>query len=220
MQYGSFNEQHLIKEAKKLLDAEFGVKDHSLLADDFQFIFQVIGPLQKDEFLLIFPEFKVEKAFPNMAKNYFGFTIDPFEPNRIWFFSRAVARHEGPFTWFGQTWEGTGTQIYCPPQVFSFSFDDRMKCYKFTGGYPVDRTVGNTGGLGGLFGLVHAIGGVLPFSEGRPMITSFGFDAFMYYIPNVVENASALLYSLRSNMNYWKNKGYKSISDAYNKRSD
>ena len=28
-----------------------------------------------------------------------------------------------------------------------------------SGGYSVDRTVGNTGGLGGLFGILHAVGG-------------------------------------------------------------
>jgi len=214
MQYGSFNELHLITETKKILDADFGVKDNSMLADDFQFIFQVMGPLPKEEFLSTFPKFGVNKAFPNMAKNYFGFTIDPLEPNRVWFFSRAVAKHEGPFSWFGQTWEGTGIQINCPPQVFSFSFDDRMKCYKFTGGYPVDRHVGNTGGLGGLFGFVHALGGVLPFSEGRPTINSFGFDAFIFYIPNVVENASALVHSVGRYVDYLKYRVYKGFSQA------
>ena len=30
--------------------------------------------------------------------------------------------------------------------------------YIFLGGYSVDRTVGNTGGLGGLFGILQAVG--------------------------------------------------------------
>ena len=55
----------------------------------------------------------------------------------------------------------SGTSVVSVPQVLSMSFNREGECYKLTGGYSVDRTVGNTGGLGGVFGLIHAIGGML-----------------------------------------------------------
>ena len=45
-----------------------------------------------------------------------------------------------------------------PPQCFSFSFNEKGQVYKMTGGYCVDRTVGDTKGLGGLFGVLEALG--------------------------------------------------------------
>lgn len=60
----------------------FGSKKPDVLAEDFQFIFPVVGPLNKTEFVTIFGGFKINDAFPNAANNYFGFTVDPLEPNR------------------------------------------------------------------------------------------------------------------------------------------
>ena len=56
--------------------------------------------------------------------------------------------------------EATGTTVVTPPQVISMSLNTEGECYRLTGGYSVDRTVGNTGGLGAVFGLIHAIGGM------------------------------------------------------------
>ena len=51
---------------------------------------------------------------------------------------------------------------------------------KFTIGAVMDRSVGNTGGLGGLFGPLYAIGKGLPFREARPWKPSKGYRAFMF----------------------------------------
>jgi len=76
-------------------DIKFGSKTPEVLAEDFQFIFPIVGPLTKEEFTTVFSSFKVDDAFPNSQGNYFGFTVDPLEPNRVWFFSRAILKHEG-----------------------------------------------------------------------------------------------------------------------------
>ena len=75
---------------KQLLspEAEFGSKNPDLLAEDFKFIFPIVGPLTKIEFCTIFGGFKLREAFPDTRRNYFGFTVDPLEPNRVWFFAR------------------------------------------------------------------------------------------------------------------------------------
>ena len=43
----------------------------------------------------------------------------------------------------------------------------------------MDRTTGNTGGLGGLFGPLYAIGKGLPFPEAQPFKPSKRYRAFM-----------------------------------------
>ena len=38
--------------------------------------------------------------------------------------------------------------------------------------------MGNTGGLGGLFGILHGVGYTLPFPEGKPFKLSWQFRMF------------------------------------------
>ncbi|CAE8618584.1 unnamed protein product [Polarella glacialis] len=52
----------ILAKAKAVLGCEFGTKegsDASCLADDFQFVAPIVGPLTKDEFLKAFGSFKV-----------------------------------------------------------------------------------------------------------------------------------------------------------------
>jgi hypothetical protein len=56
----------------------------------------------------------------------------------------------------------------CPPQSISLTFNEEGKVTKYTGGYVMDKTVGNSGGLGGIFGPLYAIGKGLPFPEAQP----------------------------------------------------
>ena len=80
------------------------------------------------------------------------------------------------------------------PQVFSVSFDKEGKVYKFTGGYPVDRSAGNCGGLGGLFGIIQNIkANVLPFPEGRPWKPSLEWDIFVKRVPQIAEEWQSVL---------------------------
>ena len=50
---------------------------------------------------------------------------------------------------------------------------------KFTIGYVMDKETGNTGGLGGVFGLFYAIGYALPFPEAQPYQPSPLYGALM-----------------------------------------
>ena len=98
---------------------------------------------------------------------------------RVWYFSRAELKHEGTLRFGKVEYPATHKKVVHTPQVFSFSFDNEGRVYKFTGGYPVDRTVGNAGGLGGLFGIVHAIGAELPLGpESKPWKPSLEWEAW------------------------------------------
>lgn len=176
----------LIEKCKDVVRNQFGCEKPELLAEDFQFIFPVVGPLQKAEFIEAFSSFKIEEAFTGSA-NFFGFNVDPMEPNRVWFFSRSVQTHSGELVFGAMKMKPTGTVVVPPPQVLSMSFNREEECYKLTGGYSVDRTVGNTGGLGGVFGLIHAIGGSLPFPEGKPWKPSLKWEAFSFHVPAIMK---------------------------------
>eukprot|EP00092_Neocalanus_flemingeri_P035675 GFUD01038841.1.p1 GENE.GFUD01038841.1~~GFUD01038841.1.p1 ORF type:complete len:269 (+),score=72.90 GFUD01038841.1:50-856(+) len=175
----------LIEKCKVVVRHQFGSEKPELLSEDFQFIFPVVGPLPKAEFVEAFSSFKVEEAFTG-SYNYFGFNVDPMEPNRVWFFSRGVLTHSGVLLFGAMKMKPTGTTVVTPPQVLSMSFNREGECYKMTGGYSVDRTVGNTGGLGAIFGLIHAIGGSLPFPEGKPWKPSLRWEAFSIHVPAIM----------------------------------
>jgi len=179
--------EKLIEKAKVLISKEvqLGSLKPELLADDFQHVFPVVGPLKKEEFCTIFSSFKIHDALPNVKANYFGFTVDPVEPNRVWFFARGEGKHEGTLKFGKIEYPPTNINIVNVPQIFSFSFDEEGRVFKFTGGYPIDRTIGNTGGLGALFGIIHAIGGSLPFPEGAPWKPSLEWETWIRRLPQI-----------------------------------
>ena len=78
----------LEERTKEVIRTKFACEKPSLLADDFLFVFPVVGPLRKQEFIDAFSSFKLEEAFSQGSGNFFNFSMDPLEPNRVWFFSR------------------------------------------------------------------------------------------------------------------------------------
>jgi predicted ester cyclase len=170
----------LINKAKELILAnrniQDGTFDESLLADDFRFCAPFVGGatpaspedpmpgLTKAPYLAALRSFDLLKAFPDMNNNYHAFRVDPFEPNRVWFQTRVTATHTGEL--MGKP--PTGKKLVLPPQAFSLTFNEAGQVTLFNVGYVIDRTVGNTGGLGGAFGFFWGTGNPLPFPECRP----------------------------------------------------
>jgi len=172
--------EDLISKAKAVLGCEFGTmagSDASILAEDFQFVAPIIGPLGKQEFQNAFGSFKVKEALPDLKDNSW-FQVDPLEPNRVWFFSRATGTHTGTLN-FGAGLPATGAAVRMPPQAQSMLFNEQGQCYTLTVGYAMDKRIGNTEGLGGVFGIVKAVGKPLPFPEGQRLYTpSLRFESF------------------------------------------
>jgi len=48
--------------------------------------------------------------------------------------------------------KATGKKVESPPQASSMTFNELGECTELTGGYVMDKNIGNTGGLGGVFG--------------------------------------------------------------------
>jgi hypothetical protein len=172
--------EDLLEKAKAVLGCEFGTApgaDGSCLADDFQFVAPFVGPLSKTEFMNAFGSFKVKDAFPDIKDNAW-FQVDPLEPNRVWFFARATGTMTGELN-FGRPLAPTGKKFESPPQAQSMLFNEQGECYTLTVGYVMDKRVGNTDGIGGMFGILKASGHALPFPEGhREPNPSLRYEAF------------------------------------------
>lgn len=162
----------LLERAREVLSptVSLGIKDGGeCLADDFEFVAAVVGPIGRKEYLNALGTFKLEDSFDIEANN-FGFSVDPMQPNRVWFFNRVKGIHKGTF--MGA--EPTGKEIVYPPQIHHIDFneDGKIKEYGF---YTADRRQGNTGGLGGAFGFMYGVGKPLPIPECQPFKRSFRF---------------------------------------------
>merc|ERR1712217_940812 len=151
------------------MDSEYGTAEgcNSLLSDDFQFVGPIVGPLDKTEFINAFGSFKLKDAVPDIKDNSW-FQVDPLEPNRVWWFSRTTGTHTGVLK-FGTAYPPTGRAISLPPQAQSMLFKEDGKCYTITVGYCMDKRIGNTDGVGGVFGILKAVGKPLPFPEGKAL---------------------------------------------------
>jgi len=170
----------LIERAKDvLINKGIGVNDDGeCLAEDFEFIAAVVGPIGKKDYINALKGFKIEDGF-DLINKYFGFNVDPTQPNRVWFFQRLDAVHTGEF--MGKA--ASGKEIVYPPQVLHMDFNAEGDLTEF-GFYTVDRRQGNTGGLGGAFGLMWAIDRPLPIPECQPYKASKRFR-FLQLMGNI-----------------------------------
>jgi len=156
--------EDLISLTKAYLASASDAEPADWFADDFRFVAPVVGPFGKDEFKDSLKSFELKKAFPEISSNFHHFRVDPFEPNRVWFSIKFLGTNTGPI--MGRP--ATGKHVESPVQAHSVTFNERGEITKLTIGYVLDKETGNTGGLGGVFGLLYALGYGLPFPEAQP----------------------------------------------------
>mmetsp|Transcript_30579 Transcript_30579/g.66715 ORF Transcript_30579/g.66715 Transcript_30579/m.66715 type:complete len:399 (-) Transcript_30579:159-1355(-) len=186
----ALNYGELVKLSKALIESKFGTAKPELLAEDFEFRFPVVE-LNKARFVEAFASFKLDEAFPDMTNAYYGFRLDPFVPGRIWFDTQGKGTHTGKFGGPFSYVSPTQKEVVLPPQALSFTFTEEGLLKSFTGGYVIDRRMGSTGGLGGVFGIMHAIGYTLPFPEAQPFSLSTRYRVLMS-----LDEAARKVYSL------------------------
>lgn len=165
----------LIERCKEVVNNGIGLKNNDDLSEEFVFQFPIVGPLTKKEYLSAVGGFNLGQMFPRFDEGlYYDFRVDPYQNNKVWFTASFSAVHSGD----GPFGKATGKLVTCPPQAISLSFDENLKCTKYTGGYVMDKQVGNSGGMGGIFGPLYAIGKPLPFPEARPWSPSIQYRLF------------------------------------------
>ena len=109
-------------------------------------------------------------GLPDFDARYHDFRADPDDPNRVWCTMRVTATHTGVLNFGGIVAEPRSppTVVESPPECVSLRFNEAGKLKELTTGYPLDRRVGTTGGLGGLFGILEGLGYPLPTPLTRP----------------------------------------------------
>ena len=69
-----------MQKTKRILAANNGSDDPSLLASTFQFVAPVVGPFTKDAFIAAFTGFKLEEARPLSTHSLCSITLRSFVP--------------------------------------------------------------------------------------------------------------------------------------------
>ena len=173
------DEATLIAKAKAFLFYGQGVERPELLNDDFVFMGPFVGGeggLPKKDYLKSVGGFNIKKAFPDLNPRFHHFRADPLDAGRIWFTSVASGTDNGE-GFLGNA--PTGVAFQTPPQACSLKFDPTGRVVKYTIGHVMERSIGNTGGLGGIFGPAYAIGKPLPFREAQPWTPSKRYRVLM-----------------------------------------
>lgn len=141
------------------------------LADDFRFTAAFIEE-GKEHYIEKINMIGFQNAFDVMPE-YRNFYVDPNQTNRVWFNARNNYRHIDTF----MGTKATGKVYELPPEQFHMDFDEKGLIKEF-GFYTTDRRQGTTGGLGGVFGVMYAIGKRLPIREFRPYKPTWRFRFF------------------------------------------
>jgi hypothetical protein len=139
--------------------------DASLFSEEFVFRGPIVGPLNKKDYLHTLGEcFQVFKVFPDISANAWGFSIDPENPNKVWYMVRNTGTMENDWQLAPNlpAIPANGKKVKGPPETHSILFDEEMKVKCLTVGYVADRFEGNTGGSCAAFGLLEGIGYKLP----------------------------------------------------------
>lgn len=131
---------------------------NEFLADDYVFRGPIIGPITFSDVKKTQQGFNIVDAFPNLETRPFGFTMDPDNPYRCYWFER---------------WEGTNTNsvkigkielpptnedVKLPTHIMSVHWTPEGKIKYSCLSSPLDRWEGTTKGAGAVFGLLVGAG--------------------------------------------------------------
>jgi hypothetical protein len=156
--------------AKRLVETSLGAEEPSLLASEFQFSGPVVGPLVKEEFVGALKNFNLKSFLPDLKTTSYCFEVDSFDPERVWVISKGSGTMTAPLVFGGkEVLPATGKAYVGAPEAVSVSFNEQGLCYRATAGYILDKEQGNTKGLGGIYGILEAIGSPIPWWESRTL---------------------------------------------------
>ena len=162
----------LIEKAKDIANNKSGFYsdyDADVFSEDFVFRGPYIGPLNKKDYLDTMDAFGIYKSFPDISPNTWGYSIDPNDPNRVWFMVRNTGSFSGePLLQDTLNLKANGATLEGCPETFSITFDEEQKMKYLSVGYVADRFEGNTDGDGAAVGIFRVIG--FPFPKPGPLL--------------------------------------------------
>lgn len=173
----------LISRCQEVIAANLGTDDPaSFLSPKFEFVGPFDGPIGRKQYAdSTGPILKaIKESFPDVKTNYYNFHVDPFEPNRVWYTTRAVGTMTETLQLpdGGGNFEANGNEIIQAPQATSMTFDETGMVTELTAGFVIDRRFGNTKGLSAVYAVFHHVGLKLPFPEANPYKPSLRVRVF------------------------------------------
>ena len=131
----------------------------SYYAEDYVFRGSIIGPITNQDVIDTQSGFNVAGAYPNLDRGVFGFTVDPNNPYRCFFFERWTGTHTGTIT-LGSLIKipASNKRIETPLHITSITWNPEGRIVYQSISPPVDRFEGNTKGAGAVFGLLVGAG--------------------------------------------------------------
>jgi len=149
-----FPDSVMIQLAKGITASNFGLEDSDLLSNEFTYLEPLMGPMDKERYIKVFSEFNVREAVPDLDYQFQNYRIDPYDPYRVYIDTRARGTRTGAI---GNNAAPISPSIYlAPPETMSLTFDNDGFCTRMTFAAPLDPLLGNTGLLGGVYGLLYA----------------------------------------------------------------
>ena len=143
--------------------------------DNYIFRGPVVGPINRRDLVRTNTLFGLERAFPDLERQTFGFTVDPENPYRCLFFERWVATHTGDLDLSGPlaplSTKKTHRQSISPVMPFSIHWTPEGKIIYEALTTAVDRFESNTTmGKVAVFGLLQTAGVSLDNNVGNPLL--------------------------------------------------
>jgi len=148
----------VIAKTTEYVNAQSWELDESIYDKDYVLRGPVIGPINRKDLRGSQTGLGLREAFPNVNIDTFGYTIDPENPYRCFYFQRWRAVHEADLDAYGDIFPATGVEMEAPVSVFSVVWTPEGKIIYEQVGAVIDRFEGNTQGKAAVFGLLHTAG--------------------------------------------------------------
>jgi hypothetical protein len=126
----------------------------------------VIGPITRDDLAKSQKGLGIKAAFPDIKLDTFGYSVDPENPYRCFYFQRWRGTNSEDLDVFGTIYPATGIEMETPVSVFSVVWNPEEKIVYEQVGAVVDRLEGNTAGKAAVFAMLHTAGLKLNASPG------------------------------------------------------
>jgi hypothetical protein len=147
-----------------------GTVDETRYATDYVLRGAVIGPITRPTLAATQGGFDLLKAYPNLERQTFGFTVDPENPYRCFYMQRWKGVHVGTLVAAGIEYPATGNIVETPVFTNSVHWNPQGKIVYEAVGNVVDRHEGTTEGKAAVFGLLHGAGLKIPANVGSSIL--------------------------------------------------
>ncbi|VEU38102.1 unnamed protein product [Pseudo-nitzschia multistriata] len=140
--------------------------------EDYVFRGPIVGPITAKDVRETQERFNVMDAYPDLVMEKFGYTVDPENPYRCYWFERWKGTNREAVQVGPLALPPTGQVAVVPTHVMSANWTPSGKIIYLCLSGPLDRFEGNTMGQGAVFGLLKTAGVPLPVpSVGNPSLS-------------------------------------------------